>query len=113
MSTRQSKFNFTCFTAILATGMWAKMIGDRKFYHPITDQDETPAEFAQTLSLQIRGAELSDKGTLRRMAPESLTVTVAISQEPGAKIEEQALDTIPASPTFAPFSVNIYEFPVK
>jgi len=72
-----------------------------------------PTESAQTLSLQIRGAELSGKGTLRRMAPESLTVTVVAGQEPGVEIEEQTLDAIPTSPTFAPFSVNIYEFPVQ
>ncbi|MBN2181494.1 MAG: hypothetical protein JW715_06240 [Sedimentisphaerales bacterium] len=72
-----------------------------------------PTESPQTLSLQIRGVELSDKGTLRRMAPQSLTATVVAGQEPGVKIEEQSLDAIPANPTFAPFSVNIYEFPVK
>jgi len=72
-----------------------------------------PTESAQTLSLQIRGAELSGNGTLRRMAPESLTATVVVGQEPGVKIKEQTLDVIPASPTFAPFSVNIYEFPVQ
>ncbi len=72
-----------------------------------------PTESAQTLSLEIRGVELSGKGTLRRMAPQSLTATVAVGQEPGVKIEEQSLDAVPANPTFAPFSVNIYEFPVK
>jgi len=72
-----------------------------------------PTESPQALSLKIRGAEFSGKGTLRRMAPESLTATVVIGKEPGVKIEEQALDTIPVNPTFAPFSVNIYEFPVK
>jgi len=72
-----------------------------------------PTESAQTLSLQIRGAELSGKGTVRFMAPESLTATVVVGQEPGVKIEEKSLEAIPTSPTFAPFSVNIYEFPVK
>jgi alpha-N-arabinofuranosidase len=72
-----------------------------------------PTESSQTLSLQIRGAKLSGKGTIRCMAPDSLTATVVVGQEPGVKIEEQALDAIPSSPTFAPFSVNIYEFPVK
>jgi alpha-N-arabinofuranosidase len=72
-----------------------------------------PTESSQTLSLQIRGAELSGKGILRRIAPESLTANVVVGQEPDVKIEEQALGAIPANPTFAPFSVNIYEFPVK
>ncbi len=72
-----------------------------------------PTESAQILSLHIRGAELSGKGTLRCMAPPSLTANVVVGQEPGVKIEEQTLDAIPTSLTFAPFSVNIYEFPVK
>jgi alpha-L-fucosidase/alpha-L-arabinofuranosidase len=72
-----------------------------------------PTESAQTLRLEIRGAELSGKGTLRRMAPQSLTATVVVGQEPGVKIEELSLDAVPTNPTFAPFSVSIYEFPVK
>lgn len=47
------------------------------------------------------------------MAPESLNAIVVVGQEPSVKIEEQALDAIPSSPTFALFSINIYEFPVK
>jgi alpha-N-arabinofuranosidase len=72
-----------------------------------------PTESAQTLSLQIRGADLAGKGMLRRMAPQSLTATVVVGQEPGVKIEEQPVDQVPTNPTFAPFSVNIYEFPVR
>jgi alpha-N-arabinofuranosidase len=72
-----------------------------------------PTESAQTLSLQIRGAELSGKGTLRRMAPSSLTANIVVGQEPGVKIEQLSVDQVPTNPTFAPFSVNIYEFPVK
>ena len=44
-----------------------------------------PTETAQTLSLEIRGAALSGKGTLRRMAPQSLTATVVVGQEPGVE----------------------------
>jgi alpha-N-arabinofuranosidase len=72
-----------------------------------------PTESAQTLSLQIRDAELAGKGTLRRMAPQSLTATVVVGQEPEVEIEEQPVDQVPTNPTFAPFSVNIYEFPVE
>jgi alpha-N-arabinofuranosidase len=72
-----------------------------------------PTDSPQSLSLQIRGAELSGRGTLRRMAPPSLTATVVVGQEPGVKIEEQSLTALPENPTFAPFSVNIYEFPAK
>ena len=72
-----------------------------------------PTEAPQTLSLDIRGAVLSGKGTLRRMAPQSLTANVVVGQEPGVRIDEQSLTALPANPTFAPYSVNIYEFPVK
>ena len=72
-----------------------------------------PTEAPQTLSLDIRGAVLSGKGTLRRMAPQSLTANVVVGQEPGVRIDEQSLTALPANPTFAPHSVNIYEFPVK
>ncbi len=34
-------------------------------------------------------------------------------QEPGVKIEDQSLDAIPTNPAFAPFTVNICEFPAK
>ena len=44
---------------------------------------------------------------------QSWSATVFVGQEPGVKIEEQSLDAIPTSPTFTPFSVNIYEFPVR
>ncbi len=72
-----------------------------------------PTESTQTLNLQIGGVDLSGKGMLRRMAPQSLTATVTVGQDPGVVIEEQPIHQIPANPTFAPFSVNIYEFPVK
>ncbi len=72
-----------------------------------------PTEKAQTLALQIRGAKLAGQGTLRRMAPQSLAATVVVGQEPGVKLEEQALTAVPRNPTLPPFSVNIYEFPVK
>ena len=72
-----------------------------------------PTESAQTLNLRIDGADLAGNGTLRRMAPPSLTANVVVGQEPGVKIEEQSLDTVPTRATFAPFSVNIYEFAGK
>jgi alpha-L-arabinofuranosidase len=72
-----------------------------------------PTESAQTLNLRIHGANLAGKGILRRLAPQSLTATVAVGQEPGVRIEEQPLDGLPGNPTFPPFSVNIYELPVR
>lgn len=72
-----------------------------------------PTESQQTLSLQIRGAELAGKGTLSRMVSPGLVAAGGAGQGPRVRIEEQPVAQIPTSPTFAPFSVNIYEFPVK
>ncbi len=47
------------------------------------------------------------------MAPESLTATVVVGQEPGVKVEEQPVEALPGTATFAPFSVSIYEFPAR
>jgi alpha-N-arabinofuranosidase len=68
-----------------------------------------PTESQQALNLQVLGAALSGNGTLRRMAPQSLTANVAVGQDPGVTIEEQPLGALPRNPTFAPFSVTIYE----
>jgi alpha-N-arabinofuranosidase len=72
-----------------------------------------PTDTAQRLSLEIRGAALSGRGILRRMAPQSLAATVVVSQESGVKIEEQPVAVLPATATFAPFSVSIYELPAR
>ncbi|NLH42664.1 MAG: alpha-N-arabinofuranosidase [Planctomycetes bacterium] len=72
-----------------------------------------PTESQQTLSLQIRGAELAGQGTLSRMVSPGRTATTGFGQGPSVKIEEQSVERIPTDPTFAPFSINIYEFPVK
>jgi alpha-N-arabinofuranosidase len=72
-----------------------------------------PTESAQLLNLQIRRASLSGKRALRRSAPQSLTATVGIGQEPGVKTDKQSLRVPPANRTFAPFSANIYEFAVN
>jgi alpha-N-arabinofuranosidase len=72
-----------------------------------------PTESPQTLGLEIRGAPLAGTGTLRRMAPPSLAANVVVGEEPGVRIEEEPLAGLPKSPTFPPFSVSIYELPVK
>ncbi len=72
-----------------------------------------PTDSEQTLRLDVRGARLTGRTILRRMAPESLTATVVVGQEPGVTIEEQSLDTLPESLTYAPFSVSIFELPAQ
>lgn len=72
-----------------------------------------PTDAPQTLVLNIHGAELAGKGTLRRMAPESIDATIVVGQEPGVTVEEIQVDELPAQASFPPFSVNLYEFPAR
>jgi len=107
-------------------GRAGRMMGGLTFYSPNINifrdprwgrgqetYGEDPFLSGRPLNLAIRGAVLSGKGTLRRLAPQSLTANVVVGQEPGVRIDEQSLTALPANPTFAPHSVNIYEFPAK
>lgn len=64
-----------------------------------------PTQSSQTLNLRIRGVKLSGKGILHRMVWQDVTAGVAI--------DEQALDAVPMTPAFAPFSVSVFSLPVK
>jgi alpha-L-arabinofuranosidase len=72
-----------------------------------------PTESEQHLDLSIKGAELTGKGKLWRMAPADLNATIVVGQKPGVEVEEQAVDAAPGTAIFAPWSVTLYEFPVK
>jgi hypothetical protein len=47
------------------------------------------------------------------MAPSDINASIVVGRKPGVEIEAQALNAIPATLTFAPWSVNVYEFPVN
>jgi hypothetical protein len=47
------------------------------------------------------------------MAPADLNATIVVGQKPGVEVEEQALNVVPGALSVAPFSVNVYAFPVK
>jgi alpha-N-arabinofuranosidase len=72
-----------------------------------------PTETQQQLNLSIKNAEFAGDGKLWRLAPSDLNATIVVGQKPGVKVEEQVVDAIPIAPTFAPWSVTIYEFPTK
>ncbi len=142
MNIRKLIIRLICFTTIVAAGLWALhavapvsaatrtpvnaifdagsdtfpldvaavWTADRK---ALTAAVINPTESEQTLSLRIRGASLSGKGTLHRMASSNPNATAAIGREPDVKIEEKPIDQIPTNPSFVPLSVNIYVFPVK
>ncbi|HEY1663243.1 MAG TPA: alpha-N-arabinofuranosidase [Verrucomicrobiae bacterium] len=72
-----------------------------------------PTETTQEMKLSIQGAGLIGGGKLWRLAPSNLDATIVVGQEPGVQVEEQTVDSIPITPAFAPYSVTIYNFPVK
>jgi alpha-N-arabinofuranosidase len=72
-----------------------------------------PTETQQQLNFLMKNVELAGTGKLWRMAPSHLNATIVVGQKPGVEVEEQTVDTIPIAPTFAPWSVTIYEFPTK
>ncbi len=72
-----------------------------------------PTESVQNLNLSIIGAKLAGNGKLWRMAPADLNAKIVAGEKPEVQVEEQIVDAVPTSPTFAPWSVTIYEFPVK
>jgi alpha-L-arabinofuranosidase len=71
-----------------------------------------PSDSAQPLKLSISGARLSGPGHLWRMAPESVDATVTVGQKPGVEVQEKEITSVPDTMTVAPFSVNIYSFPL-
>jgi len=72
-----------------------------------------PSDSEQHLDLAINGVKLSSQGHLWRMAPPSVDATITVGQEPGVKVEELELTSVPDAVTLPPFSVNIYSFPVQ
>ncbi|MBN2442633.1 MAG: hypothetical protein JXJ04_14860 [Spirochaetales bacterium] len=82
-------------------------------YKVLTVAVVNPTESARTLHMEINDARLSGKGVLYYMAPDSLTANVVAGEEPGVTIEKELLESLPANPTFAPYSVSIYEFRVN
>jgi len=72
-----------------------------------------PSDSEQHLDLAINGVKLASQGHLWRMAPPSVDATITVGQEPGVKVEELELTSVPDAVTLPPFSVNIYSFPVQ
>ncbi|HYL98419.1 MAG TPA: alpha-N-arabinofuranosidase [Blastocatellia bacterium] len=72
-----------------------------------------PTTAEQQLDLSIEGAVLAGSGKLWRMAPSDINATIIVGQKPGVQVEEQSLEAVSSTLTVAPWSVNIYEFPVK
>jgi alpha-N-arabinofuranosidase len=65
-----------------------------------------PTEVAQSLKLNITGANLSGQGTLWRLASDE-------SNGQNPSLSSAPVDSVPDSPTFPHFSVSLYELSVK
>ena len=72
-----------------------------------------PTATEQQLELAIDGAAIAGRPRLWRMAPSDINASIVVGQAPGVAVEEQTIDAMPHNPAFAPWSVTIYEFPVK
>ena len=72
-----------------------------------------PTEAEQQLNISFRGVDLSGKGRSWRMAPPRIDASIVVGQKPGVEVEEHALEALPGTMKIAPFSVSIFEFPVR
>jgi alpha-N-arabinofuranosidase len=72
-----------------------------------------PSDSEQHTKLSIKGAKLSSKGHLWRMAPGSVDATITVGQKPGVEVEHKELVSVPDMASVPPFSVNIYSFAVQ
>jgi alpha-L-arabinofuranosidase len=72
-----------------------------------------PTESEQQLAIAFKGAELTGKGTLWRMAPASVNATNRIGQPPQVNIDKLPIKSASGTLNIAPISVNIYDFAVK
>jgi alpha-N-arabinofuranosidase len=72
-----------------------------------------PTESEHQLNLSFQDVQLAGTGKLWRMAPTNLDATIVVGQKPGVEVEELEVASAPATVTFAPFSVSLYNLPVK
>ncbi len=72
-----------------------------------------PTESAQQITLSFTGATPAAGATLYRMSPSDLNATITIGQPPSVKVDQSSLDTVPQTVSIPPFSVSIYDIPVR
>jgi alpha-N-arabinofuranosidase len=72
-----------------------------------------PSDAKQSMKLAVNGAKLASQGKLWQMAPSKIDAVVAVGKTPEVAVEEHTLGAIPETIEVAPFSVNIYSYPVQ
>ena len=88
----------------------AALSEDRK---TITIAVINPSDAPQTMKLAIAGTATGPAGTLWQMAPTSLNAVVAVGKKTEVTVDEHKLGALPGTVDVAPFSVNIYSYPVQ
>ena len=69
-------------------------------------------ESEQKLGLEVAGARLAGSSTLWQMTGDSLSAANRLGQATQVRVKQIAIDEAPHSVTVAPFSLNIYRFPL-
>jgi alpha-N-arabinofuranosidase len=72
-----------------------------------------PSDSKQSMKLAIGGTKLASQGKLWQMAPSKIDAVVAVGKTPEVVVEEHTLGVVPDTIEVAPFSVNIYSYPVQ
>jgi alpha-N-arabinofuranosidase len=89
--------------------MFAALTADRKFLTvAVVNATETERKF----DLSTAGARLAGPSTLWRMTAGNLDAANRVGEPPQVEIKETSLGDAPSTIAVAPFSVNVYRFPV-
>ncbi|HYA61822.1 MAG TPA: alpha-N-arabinofuranosidase, partial [Candidatus Sulfotelmatobacter sp.] len=89
--------------------MVAAMTADRKY---LTLAVVNATESVQPFDLNVAGARLAGKSTLWQMTGKDLEAANRVGQEPQVETREIEIGEVPRTLSVAPFSVNVYRFPV-
>jgi alpha-N-arabinofuranosidase len=72
-----------------------------------------PSDSKQSMKLAINGVKLASEGKLWQMAPSKVDAVVALGKTPEVSVDEHTLGAIPDTIEVAPFSINIYSYPLQ
>ena len=89
--------------------MVAALTADRK---ELTLAVVNATESAQPLALNVAGVRLAGKSTLWQMTGKDLDAANRVGQEPQVETKKIEIGEVPPTLSVAPFSVNVYRFPV-
>jgi alpha-N-arabinofuranosidase len=89
--------------------MVAALSADRKY---LTLAVVNATESVQPFGLNVAGVRLAGKSTLWQMTGKDLDAANRVGQQPQVETKELEIGEVPQTLSVAPFSVNVYRFPV-